>query len=248
MKKSIFFVSIAILATMFSCKPKDTKGPEIYLEGGKSVTVILNKPYEEKGFTAYDNVDGDVTNKVEVTTDIPTDGGTIYGNTSLKGDYTVTYKVADKEGNSGSATRSVKVINQASKYAIPYFVDKVSMLNPEISEDYTHKEFEVTDDKKINNRIIFGKLANLVNGIYGDVYYNSTHDTIFIKIETQSKKGNDTTQFEISGYDKSCYFTDTLNYTFQIKYDIDAYDIDQNGDVSSTRRATDEIIETYTKQ
>ncbi len=240
-------MSAAIVIAMISCKPKDTRPPEIYLTGGDEVNVVLNKPYKEYGYTAQDNVDGDVTSKVEVTTDLATNDNTIYGNTSLKGDYTVTYTVSDKEGNQGTKTRTVHVLNQAKKYAVPYWVDKTSELNPEISPDYTHKNYEVTEDKKVNNRIIFGKLAGLVGGIYGDIYYNSTKDTLFIKIETQAKKVNDSTQYEVSGYDKDCYFTDTLNYSFKIRYQIDKLPVASDGTVGP-RTATDNVRETYSKQ
>ena len=98
-----------------------------------------------------------------------------------------------------------------------------------------------------NKRIIFGKLANLVGGIYGDVYYNSTKDTLFIKIETQAKNINDSTQYEVSGYDKDCYFTDTLNYTFQIRYQIDKHPVASDGTVLP-RTGTDNVKEVYSKQ
>ena len=247
MKKSIIFVSAAMIVAMFSCKPKDTQPPIIYLEGGDEVNVVLNKTYTEYGYTAQDNVDGDISSKVEVTTDLATSDNTIYGTTSIKGDYIVTYTATDKEGNVGTKKRTVHVLNQAKKYAIHYWVDKTSEQNPEISPDYTHKDYEVTEDKKTNNRIIFGKLANLVGGIYGDVYYNDTKDTLFIKIETQAKQVNDSTQYEVSGYDKDCYFTDTLNYTFQIRYQIDKLPVAPDGTVGN-RTATDDVDEVYTKQ
>ena len=42
----------------------DTTKPEIVLEGDETVNVCPNKEYEEAGFTATDNYDGDLTDKV----------------------------------------------------------------------------------------------------------------------------------------------------------------------------------------
>lgn len=54
------------------------------------------------GYTAYDDVDKDVTDKVVI------EG---YNNTSTEGNYTITYKVKDKAGNEATSTRVYKVEN-----------------------------------------------------------------------------------------------------------------------------------------
>ena len=72
--------------------------PTITINGKKNMTVTIGSKYEEKGATASDECDGDLT----VTTE-----GTVDSNT--KGEYKVTYTATDKKGNTVSATRNVTV-------------------------------------------------------------------------------------------------------------------------------------------
>ena len=78
----------------------DTVPPEITLIGAATVTVQLGAIYTDAGATATDNVDGDITDRIEV--DNPVDTGTA-------GTYTVSYGVEDSAGNRASATRTVIV-------------------------------------------------------------------------------------------------------------------------------------------
>ena len=50
-------------------KVVDTVNPEISLEGG-SVTILLNEEYKDPGYKANDNYDGDLTDKVEIVSDV----------------------------------------------------------------------------------------------------------------------------------------------------------------------------------
>jgi hypothetical protein len=79
----------------------DTIPPVITLKGNNPYSVELNSTYNEPGATAQDNLDGDVTSDIKIT-------GTV--NTSQEGDYTRTYTVTDKSGNTGTKTRTVKVV------------------------------------------------------------------------------------------------------------------------------------------
>ena len=73
-------------------KVVDEMAPLIELVGGESVLVCPNKEYEELGFKASDNYDGDLTDKVIVT----------------KGEHDVTYKVSDSSSNSSKVVRTVE--------------------------------------------------------------------------------------------------------------------------------------------
>ena len=75
----------------------------IGLEGKKYVTVALGGTYEEPGFLAGDNLDGDITQKVKVSGKI---------DVQKPGVYTLKYTVKDKYGNEGSATRKVTVVDK----------------------------------------------------------------------------------------------------------------------------------------
>jgi len=79
----------------------DQTKPVITLSGNTSITLVLNETYIEPGFTALDNVDGDLTNGVVVTGSV---------NTAFIGNYTLTYKVSDAASNFAvTMTRQVTV-------------------------------------------------------------------------------------------------------------------------------------------
>ena len=78
----------------------DTTPPEITLKGNQTMYINLKETYQEPGFTATDNCNGDVTEKVVVT-------GTV---TNGKiGTYSITYQVTDDSGNKKTVTRTVIV-------------------------------------------------------------------------------------------------------------------------------------------
>ena len=80
----------------------DSKPPVIELKGG-NVIVELNGKYQELGYTATDNYDGDITNKVEIKNNV---------NISKVGDYTIQYKVNDSSKNEYSIERKVTVTDK----------------------------------------------------------------------------------------------------------------------------------------
>lgn len=81
---------------------EDTVAPVITLEGDAVVNVTLGGTYTEPGYTANDNVDGDITDDVVV-------GGDAV-DTNTEGTYTVTYNVSDAAGNAATeVTRDVVV-------------------------------------------------------------------------------------------------------------------------------------------
>ena len=79
----------------------DGKAPVITLHGEDTVIVKQGDPYVEKGATAQDNYDGDLTDNIEISGDV---------DTNTIGTYTVTYTVSDSVGNVATAERTVKVV------------------------------------------------------------------------------------------------------------------------------------------
>ncbi len=79
---------------------KDIVAPAITLNGGKSVVLLLGDTYTESGFSANDDLDGNITSRVTVT------GGV---NTAIRGANYLTYSVTDNAGNHTSVTRKVMV-------------------------------------------------------------------------------------------------------------------------------------------
>lgn len=79
----------------------DKDNPEIILEGDINQSYYINSEYTELGFSASDNVDGDLTSKVIIENSIDfTNPGTYY----------INYKVTDSSGNEASASRVINVI------------------------------------------------------------------------------------------------------------------------------------------
>ena len=79
---------------------KDMTVPTITLKGDASITINAGDSYKEPGYTASDNIDGDITDKVEISGSV---------NTYHAGTYTITYTVSDSHGNTATAQRTVIV-------------------------------------------------------------------------------------------------------------------------------------------
>ncbi|MBR4671920.1 MAG: DUF5011 domain-containing protein [Bacilli bacterium] len=75
--------------------------PEIELTGGETTFLILGTDYKDKGATAKDNYDGDITDKIVIdTSDL---------DKNKIGTYKVHYKVKDSSGNETVADKIVEV-------------------------------------------------------------------------------------------------------------------------------------------
>lgn len=80
----------------------DNISPEITLKGSDNIKLYESSDYEEPGFIAVDNYDGDITKNVIVQNDIKEEIG----------DYKITYKVEDSSGNKTMVTRNVKILDK----------------------------------------------------------------------------------------------------------------------------------------
>lgn len=74
--------------------------PEIKLLGNSIIYLYLNERYIEPGYEAYDNYDGNITNKVITTSNLVVDN---------PGEYEIVYQVLDSSGNEGIAVRKIVV-------------------------------------------------------------------------------------------------------------------------------------------
>jgi hypothetical protein len=63
--------------------------------------LTVGDTFTDPGATATDDVDGDLTNHINVS-------GTV--DTATAGDYTLTYSATDAAGNTGNVTRTVTVV------------------------------------------------------------------------------------------------------------------------------------------
>ena len=117
---SLFAMALIATISIGGCKkktdatPSDTTKPTITLTGANPFTLTLNGWFTDPGFSATDNVDGNITNKVTTTASAI--------NSNLVGTYTVNYSVTDAAGNVGTASRIVNVVNSAAAFAGVYSV------------------------------------------------------------------------------------------------------------------------------
>jgi hypothetical protein len=95
-----------VFAVLFTaCKKddndkKDVTPPVITLKGNNPMVIQKGTNYTEPGYTAADDVDGDITDKVTSNNNI---------NNNVDGYYTVNYNVSDKAGNKAAEKRTIQV-------------------------------------------------------------------------------------------------------------------------------------------
>ena len=94
----------------------DADKPEITLKGLSYVTLFKDEAYIDVGYTAVDNIDGDLTAQVIVEGNV---------DTAVSGIYILKYKVSDAVGNSSEEMRTVKVSSPG---------ELVLLLNDEVVE------------------------------------------------------------------------------------------------------------------
>ncbi len=75
----------------------DKTKPELKLNGNETIYLNVGSSYYEPGYSAHDNCDGDIKDKVSVSGSVGSDIG----------DYTITYKVKDNNDNESTVTRKV---------------------------------------------------------------------------------------------------------------------------------------------
>ena len=79
---------------------QNAKVPTIELIGGATINLNVGETYVEKGATAKDEKDGDITNKIQISGSV---------NTSKAGTYKITYKVKNSSDKETTKIRTVNV-------------------------------------------------------------------------------------------------------------------------------------------
>ncbi len=87
--------------------PPDTTAPELVLLGETTMKVVARQPFEDPGFTATDDRDGDMTASVQIEGEV---------DVNWCGSYTLTYTVSDGAGNTATAERVVEVAQPETVY------------------------------------------------------------------------------------------------------------------------------------
>ena len=90
---------------------KDIVAPELNLNGNAYQNIYVGGTYDEAGATANDDLDGDISSKVQISGNV---------DTSKVGTYTVHYEVTDANGNKTKKDRKVAVIEKSETAGIIY--------------------------------------------------------------------------------------------------------------------------------
>lgn len=132
----------------------DNVKPEIKLNGNSDVSICPNSKYEEIGFSAVDNYDGDITEKVMV----------------LEEENTVTYEVEDSSNNKTVVTRNIKREDKEKpKLSLNGSSTKYVLKN----NMYTEEGVSITDncDKDLKDKLIIkGSVDTKKSGTYTLTY------------------------------------------------------------------------------
>lgn len=154
----------------------DTEAPVITLVGGSTIEHVINTPFVDSGYSATDNVDGDITSRVNVV-------GVV--DVTAVGANALTYSVTDDAGNAVSVTRTVNVIAlptllepiDARIYVEPAYDDGEPhvlyqgntnlVVIADIEGSYSESAVSVasaTMALRRNDAVVFGPVAMTLNG------------------------------------------------------------------------------------
>jgi len=139
-------------------KVVDDEAPSIELKGESEVIVCPNSEYEEEGYSAYDNYDGDLTSKVVVK----------------KKDNVISYSVVDNSSNSIIVNRKI----EKKDVEIPEIkLKEGSTYNLLIGEEFIDPGYDVSDncDKNIDVKVSGDVNVNKA-GIY-ELLYTALDDS-----------------------------------------------------------------------
>lgn len=150
MKKMKNLLALAIIGSVLfvSCNDEDTTKPVVTLIGASDTTIVLNSSWNDPGAIAEDDEDGVITD-IQVT-------GTV--NVNLTGTYVITYSATDAAGNTGTATRTVRVRNTADGWAGNY-----SVIDEVEGNQYTYSDI-ISYSQTENRYVWVTKFAFYNNG------------------------------------------------------------------------------------
>ncbi len=97
--------TIAIRSVFVTEEPADITPPVISLFGNSSMNLVVGDSYVEPGYSATDDIDGDISGQVVITGSV---------NTNIAGNYTLRYNVSDAAGNTASEIIRTVIVEEAS--------------------------------------------------------------------------------------------------------------------------------------
>lgn len=149
----------------------DEEKPIINLNGGNDVTIYLGNDYTEYGYTASDNCDGDITNKVIVTGNV---------NSNNIGTYTIKYEVSDTAGNKTEVIRTIHVVNKPSYYGNGI----IYLTFDDGPSDITGRVLDILDEEGVKATFFVTHGGNYVRRAYNSGHtialHTYTHDYSYL--------------------------------------------------------------------
>lgn len=137
----------------------DSKAPEIKLIGESEQTIEYGENYTELGYTAVDEYDGDISNKV-VVTNVEID----------KNNYETHYKVEDSSGNVSEVVRHIKTVDTTAPILK---LNGDSVISVITGNTYVEQGATASDSKDgdLSNSIqISGNIDTTKDGLYTLTY------------------------------------------------------------------------------
>ena len=157
---------------------KDSERPTITLKGSSDTTVCPNTTYQEEGYQAIDNYDGNITTKVKVTNEKDQ----------------VIYTVQDAAKNDSIKIRNLKTDTEKPIITLKGFKNVTIGVN----QNYVEAGYEVADncDKNIHSKVkTIGFVNNKKEGIYHITYQavdeagNKNEVTRVVRVVNSKEKG-----------------------------------------------------------
>ena len=153
---------------------KDGKAPVITLKGGDTITIQAGTAFADPGYTALDDRDGDLTDKVQITGSV---------NIYHADTYVLTYTCTDSFGNVTTAQRTVivkpiqqpPVVNPGGKVIYLTFDDGPSSFTQpllDVLNKYNAKATFFVTNSGYNMKTIFNAI---VDGGHGIGIHTKTH-------------------------------------------------------------------------
>ena len=113
------------VSKVINLKREDVTLPSISLNGSETIYILAGSDFTDPGYTAFDNCDGDITDRVSVSGEV----------SSVAGKYNINYSVSDSSGNTFSLSRNVVVYspnNNGNKVIYLTFDDGPSQYTGEL--------------------------------------------------------------------------------------------------------------------
>lgn len=146
---------------------EDTEVPVITLIGSSPIDVLVGDDYDDEGATALDNVDGDITAKIDTANMV---------DAAIVGSYKVYYNVSDKAGNPAvTVTRTVNVIEENGEEDTEKPIITLLGNNPvSVFVGDTHTDAGATASDDIDEALTVQSVSTVNTAVAGE--YTVTYD------------------------------------------------------------------------